>query len=152
MSDIKNSFPIPNVSFDIWLELNGYNPSKGLDGNYLGYTEADLYEVYLLGKQHQGTNKQCQKTIIKPIEWGEPAPPNGNTRFYDHMIGKTPLGEYSIEWKSWKSYDDYVIYLNEVFVTTRISLDDAKVAATKHYERMVRNCIEIQETIKETNE
>lgn len=79
---------------------------------------------------------------IKPIEWGEVSKPDGVTCFYDHLKGKMPLGEYSIEWKSWKDYDPYTIYFNGEFIGAEYDLESAKSYAECHYGNLLSSCLE----------
>lgn len=64
---------------------------------------------------------------IKEFAWTDPAPPNsGVTSFYDHVIATTALGEFKIEWKSWKQYESYCLYFADEYVESLYSLDEAK--------------------------
>ncbi|MFC5423692.1 hypothetical protein ACFPOB_29600 [Bosea eneae] len=66
---------------------------------------------------------------VRPLDWNEPAPPNGKDRFYDHVQAETPFGQFLIEWKSWKENDSFTISFAGDYVETRYSLDDAKAFA-----------------------
>lgn len=63
--------------------------------------------------------------------WSEPSPPSEACR-YDHVTLQTPLGQARIEWKSWKPYCTYVLYLvnedgGEEYVGSRDTLEAAKL-------------------------
>lgn len=48
---------------------------------------------------------------VKALEWSEAREPNKECS-YNHMRAMTEFGTYSIEWKGWKEYDSFVVYLN----------------------------------------
>lgn len=63
----------------------------------------------------------------KELIWTEPKPPTKGLSYYDHTICNTPLGEFIIEWKSWKENDSYDITLNrDEWIGSEYSLEDAK--------------------------
>ena len=77
-----------------------------------------------------------QKTLMS-LEWSEPQKPCEKCR-YDHVEAKSPLGEFRIEWKSWKEDgDDYCLYLNGKFLKADYELNDAKMSAQQHLAEMV---------------
>lgn len=80
---------------------------------------------------------------VKSIEWSEESQANEEIR-YNHVIGKTPLGNFEIIWKSWKEYPSYTIE-HTVFgyVGDHASLEDAKADAQKRYESTVKACLDI---------
>lgn len=45
---------------------------------------------------------------------------------YNHVLLETPLGVVSIEWKGWKEYDPYTIYLDGEYLKNEASLGEAK--------------------------
>lgn len=77
------------------------------------------------------------------LTWTDPAPPNGKTCFYDHVTAETPLGQYRIEWKSWKRYDAYVLSGPPTadVIEAETNLDDAKACAQKHFDALVSSCM-----------
>lgn len=69
-----------------------------------------------------------QQVKIRDLYWSGPWPPNARIR-YDHFVAQTPIGEFSIEWKSWKTDPDYSLNLNSVEQATFHSVDEAKAGA-----------------------
>lgn len=65
-----------------------------------------------------------------PLKWTDPAPPNDSCP-YDHITADSPLGKFRIEWKSWKKYDSYVLFLGEDYLGPFSDLDSAKGGALK---------------------
>lgn len=66
------------------------------------------------------------------MEWTEEKTGNANVP-YNHVISVTPLGECVISWKSWKEKPDYSIELNDAYIGTEYSLEDAKTLAKDHF-------------------
>lgn len=84
-----------------------------------------------------------QTTVnLKPLVWTDPAPPNAKGIRYDHVTAESPLGQYSIEWKSWKERDTYDMYLTGWHIESCLGLDEAKQAANDHMASMVLACLE----------
>ncbi|MBD3844233.1 hypothetical protein IED13_00885 [Bosea sp. SSUT16] len=75
------------------------------------------------------------------LVWTEPAPPNGKSCFYDHVLAETPFGKFSIEWKSWKAHDTYAVMFCDGFVGAKTTLDGAKLLAADWFAKRVRACI-----------
>lgn len=79
--------------------------------------------------------------MFKPIEWSEEFEPNDNCR-YNHVVGKTPLGNFLISWKGWKDspmFDieelPFLSELNSGFIClSDNSLDAAKEQCEKLYQ------------------
>lgn len=69
--------------------------------------------------------------MMKEIEWSAEKPPNGNVS-YDHVSASTPLGLFTIEWKSWKDMPSYGLMLDNEYIVTESSLIDAKEAAKSY--------------------
>lgn len=66
------------------------------------------------------------------VEWSAPAKGNGKDEFYDHCYGKTALGTFKIEWKSWKDYPRYSLIFTppaEEFIYCGDTLESARDAA-----------------------
>jgi len=54
---------------------------------------------------------------------------------YNYVTCDTIFGRYKIEWKGWKDYPDYSIYLDQEYITDEaVGLDQAKAAAQADYE------------------
>lgn len=82
--------------------------------------------------------------VARPIRlhWSDPCPPNDDCH-YDHVKAVSPLGEYSIEWKSWKRDPAFVVYFwGDNVLDTAFSLDDAKALAQEHFNKTVLACLD----------
>lgn len=82
--------------------------------------------------------------VARPIRlhWSDPSPPNDEC-YYDHVEAMTPIGRFSIEWKSWKPHDAFMVYIwGEEVIGAGLSLDDAKVLAQEHFNKTVLACTE----------
>lgn len=79
---------------------------------------------------------------LKPIVWSEPKPPTKDVCCYDHCRASTPLGEFSVEWKSWKQYDSYCVYFNGDYLESVFDLEDAKDWVDKYYKDLIMSCFE----------
>lgn len=66
------------------------------------------------------------------MEWTEPKPPTEGVSYYDHVLCKSPLGGFIIEWKSWKSSPSYDIMLEGEWIGCEYSLPDAKTIAFEY--------------------
>ena len=73
----------------------------------------------------------CRNIVVAPLNWSIGFPPNEKIH-YDHVIADSALGIYSIEWKSWKKYDAYVLNLNGDFISTFNDIEEAKDYAYMH--------------------
>lgn len=71
-----------------------------------------------------------------PLVWSAPTSPNERIR-YDHVLAKSALGEFSIEWKSWKDYDDFGLYLDREYITSARSVEAAKAFAQEHLDTII---------------
>lgn len=77
---------------------------------------------------------------VRPIEWGEEQQPNKECG-YNHVIGKSPLGDILVTWKGWKD-DPY--YSTDDWVFGHFggdSLDEAKQAIQSAYDKIVLSCV-----------
>lgn len=63
--------------------------------------------------------------------WSKDSKPN-DVSHYDHTICKTPLGDFIIEWKSWKESPSYDVMLNDEWIGNTYKIDDAKEMAKDH--------------------
>lgn len=36
------------------------------------------------------------------LKWSDPAPPTEGVSYYNHCYVETPIGRFTLEWKSWK--------------------------------------------------
>lgn len=79
---------------------------------------------------------------LKPLAWTDPAPPNEHGCRYDHVTAETPLGQFSVEWKSWKAHDSRDLYLAGEHIKSCHDLDEAKTAAADHLASLVLACLE----------
>lgn len=66
------------------------------------------------------------------MKWSKIHSPQKDVNYYDHVICETPLGNITIEWKSWKDKPSYDIVLPPAWVGCAYSLEDAKALAEKH--------------------
>lgn len=67
------------------------------------------------------------------MKWSEEKPPQKDGISYNHATSESPLGLFSIEWKSWKECPSYDVFIGgSEWVTAAGSLDDAKAAAERH--------------------
>lgn len=77
---------------------------------------------------------------MKAMNWSEPKPPIQWISNYNHVKCETPLGEFIIEWKSWKERPDYGVNLkdqyNDQYIGTGYSLEEAKEIAENHLNKM----------------
>lgn len=80
---------------------------------------------------------------VRPLIWSEPAKPNDTCR-YDHVIAQTPIGTYSIEWKSWKEFDDRTLFLDGEFLDNGPDIYQSKAKAEAHYRAKVFACLETE--------
>jgi hypothetical protein len=77
--------------------------------------------------------------------WSEPLPPNDQVS-YDHCqtVGNHT---YRVEWKSWKERDCYSVFLvqygAEVYVTSELTLADAKAAAATDHRARIAEAINL---------
>ena len=67
------------------------------------------------------------------MKWTEHREPNSEIP-YDHIIAETPLGRVTIEWKGWKAYPSYTVYIGEYgdYIGNVFTLDAAKDVALKY--------------------
>lgn len=66
------------------------------------------------------------------MKWSEQKPPIKGICWYDHVTCETPLGQASIEWKSWKDFPSYSVMLNGNYLGEKDSLEDAKKFTREH--------------------
>lgn len=78
--------------------------------------------------------------VIK-LEWSEPKPPTAGVSSYDHSIADSPIGEFRVEWKSWKQYPSYVVYSPDGNVQVEDSLEKAVSSAQETFEKTVMECL-----------
>lgn len=76
------------------------------------------------------------------MKWTEPKPPTKGESYYDHCTSDTPLGVFKIEWKSWKDSPSYDVMLNDDWICTEYSLEDAKKLARFYIEETHRQLTE----------
>jgi hypothetical protein len=83
--------------------------------------------------------------LIAPIVWSEPKPPCEECR-YDHIRGKSALGDFLITWKSWKQYDSPTI--DETpwgeWLAACDNVDDAKAKAEAAYKEKILSTFNLE--------
>ena len=62
------------------------------------------------------------------LKWTDPTEPKNGVSHYDHCICETPLGNFIIEWKSWKEAPSYDVTIDGGWVACAYSLEEAKKA------------------------
>lgn len=78
---------------------------------------------------------------VKPIEWSDAQLPNKEIN-YNHVVGKTPLGDILITWKAWKEDPYYTIDESPFgWLNGGYSLGDAKQVAQDAYGELVLSCL-----------
>ena len=84
--------------------------------------------------------------MFKSIDWSEEFEPNAKCR-YNHVIGNSPLGEFLISWKGWKSFPSYE--LDEIpwnrdpsSGQQENSLSEAKSVCEKLLEDKLKSCLQ----------
>lgn len=78
---------------------------------------------------------------VNALEWADPARPTEGICFYDHCFAESSIGQYRVEWKSWKKYDDFCVYGPCDFFQSAMSLDGAKAAAQADFDTRVLSCL-----------
>jgi hypothetical protein len=73
-----------------------------------------------------------------PLEWSEPRPPTKDVCSYNHVVAQTPIGNITIEWKSWKDYPGYGASMpwDDEYVHGN-SLDEAKHEVQAAWDKMI---------------
>lgn len=66
------------------------------------------------------------------MNWTEPQPPTAGASNYTHVTCETPLGRAIIEWKGWKDDDSYVVSIQNNYIGSEYSLQDAKDLVKRH--------------------
>jgi hypothetical protein len=66
------------------------------------------------------------------MNWTEPKPPTEGVSYYDHVILRTPFGNFMIEWKGWKESPSYDIMFNNEYVGSECDLNDAKERSVEY--------------------
>jgi hypothetical protein len=83
-----------------------------------------------------------EPVAVKGLQWSDPRKPDGKESFQDHCVAISSIGEYRIEWKSWKGDGaGYGIDSALGWVGCEYSLDDAKAAAQVDYEQHIRSAL-----------
>lgn len=82
-----------------------------------------------------------------PLKWSDPSPPNDDCG-YDHVVAPTPIGEISIEWKSWKDYPGYGASMPWDEYVNGNSLDEAKKNVQSAWDKMVSTLARDQEVVR----
>lgn len=79
------------------------------------------------------------KTVSAAPAWTDATPPNGECP-YDHCACETPLGTALIAWKSWKDYPSYTLTVDDEWIDTFHTIDEAKNAALAHVRTIGNRC------------
>jgi len=91
--------------------------------------------------------EELESALIKPLKWTEPR--KGHIYIpYDHVIAETPMGNFEITWKSWKSHANYDInhsYFD--YIGSCYSLEEAKSAAQQYHNNMITSCLQSPEVV-----
>ena len=75
------------------------------------------------------------------MDWTEEKKPEDGVSYYDHTILVTPIGEFIIEWKSWKEHPSYDISIDGEWVGTEYDLESAKNKVTEYITDISNNLI-----------
>jgi len=75
------------------------------------------------------------------MKWTEPKSPSEGVSYYDHAILDTALGQFIIEWKSWKDRPSYDIIHKGNWLGSAMSLADAQRDTTGHIQDMTNSHI-----------
>lgn len=78
---------------------------------------------------------------VKDIDWTEEFQPHKHCS-YNHLIGRTGLGDFQIEWKGWKTYDGRCIYLCGDYLETVDSTEEAKIWCSNYFTKLVNSCLQ----------
>lgn len=60
------------------------------------------------------------------MEWSQEQQPNEHTSRYNHVFCETPLGRFIIEWKGWKEHSSPTLILDDEYIASLDTLDEAK--------------------------
>ena len=69
--------------------------------------------------------------VMRPLQWSEQRDPFEGIR-YNHVVASSAIGLISIEWKSWKEFDPYVVFIDGDYLGVESKLEDAKALAVNH--------------------
>ena len=91
----------------------------------------------LQGAIRAGVGAPAQPTLtMKPLQWCDEREPNEHIR-YNHVLAESAIGQFSIEWKSWKKYDSRCVYVGGEYIDSGSTLEDAKKIAERHLRNVV---------------
>lgn len=86
--------------------------------------------------------KLAEVRKVKPLEWSDVRQPDEEIR-YHHIIAESPIGQWTIQWKGWKDYDDRTVFLDGDFVLNGGDLlEAAKAAAQADFKRRILSALE----------
>lgn len=77
------------------------------------------------------------EVLKMPLEWSEERPPTKDVSHYDHVVAKTPLGDITLEWKSWKEWDSPCGTMPWGEFVIANDLADAKEAVQAAWDKMI---------------
>ena len=72
-----------------------------------------------------------------PLEWSEPRPPTKGVSHYDHVVAETPLGDITLEWKSWKDDDAPCGQMPWDEFVSGMDLNEAKQKVQAAWDKMI---------------
>lgn len=92
---------------------------------WMPYNDIDKYDwAFNHDKVIHEYVKMCEQRNI--IKWTELSGPIENVSYYDHVMLSTPIGNFTIEWKSWKESPTYDILIGTEYVGSEFDLESAK--------------------------
>ena len=88
---------------------------------------------------------ELESAVVQPLKWTEPR--KGHIYIpYDHVIAETPMGNFEITWKSWKSDPYYHIeHTAFEYIDSGTSLEEAKNMAQQYHTSMIASCLKSSE-------
>lgn len=87
------------------------------------------------------------QVYLKALEWSEEREPCEECR-YTHVVAKTNLGNFTIEWKGWKLQDPKAFYLDGNYFGVADDLEEAKGMVSEYILSTVSSLLEKTHVIK----
>lgn len=126
---------------------SGVPIARYVHGNILE-TQKRYYEEMLRqlrAERDEAINANQVSRTIKPLNWSEDREPNGRDCYEDHCLADSAIGQYKIEWKSWKDGEDGTgsrcVFLNCDFIAVGDTTDEAKKIADDHYASIISSAL-----------
>lgn len=116
-----------------------FNKQVEAAGSWPAFVSGLVKDAYYVHHITDGKLKMESKYPRVPVLiWSEERKPSEGTCGYDHVVATTLFGDIRIEWKSWKEYDSYTVYMPfEVDGASPVfngnTLDEAKDLAYQYY-------------------